>query len=114
MTNKFSAALGAIECHPYGTHVNGGIEILILNETIREALLTAQKVNDQWQQLADFHFDTRSDLPEKANLYLTGISALGVQFMQDTDATRFTVSSELPHKKTGKRYKAVYTLEEIS
>jgi hypothetical protein len=68
---------------------------------------------EQWQQLADFHFSPITDLPEKANLYLTGISALGVEFMQDTNATRFTVSSELPHKKTGRRYKAVYTLEEL-
>lgn len=29
------------------------------------------------------------------------------------NATRFTVSSELPHIKSGKIYKAIYTLEEL-
>lgn len=67
---------------------------------------------DQWQQLADFHFNETS-LPEKAQLYLTGISALAVGFMQDTNANNFTASAELPHKATCKRYKAVFSLEEI-
>ena len=67
---------------------------------------------EQWEQLADFHFNETS-LPEKTQLYLTGISALAVRFMQETNATTFTASAELPHIPTGKRYKAVFTLEEI-
>lgn len=66
----------------------------------------------QLEQLRQFHFGETA-LPEKANLYLTGISALAVSFMQETNATSFKVSAELPHKASGKRYKAVYTLEEI-
>jgi hypothetical protein len=67
---------------------------------------------EQWQQLADFHFNETS-LPEKTQLYLTGISALAVGFMQESNATNFTASAELPHKATGKRYKATYSIEEI-
>ena len=66
---------------------------------------------EQWQQLADFHFGDTS-MPEKVKLYLTGISALAVEFMQDTKAKTFEASAELPHKSTGKKYKATYTLEE--
>lgn len=66
---------------------------------------------EQWQQLADFHFNETS-LPEKTQLYLTGISALAVSLMQETNATTFTASAELPHKSTGKRYEAVFTLKE--
>jgi hypothetical protein len=68
---------------------------------------------EQWQQLADFHFKDEIGLPEKTQLYLTGISALAVGFMQETNATTFTASAELPHKQTGKKYKAVFTLEEL-
>lgn len=69
---------------------------------------------EQWQQLAEFHFNEKSSLPEKANLYLTGISALAVQFMDETGATRFSVSSNLPHKASGKIYKAKFVLEEAA
>lgn len=67
----------------------------------------------QWQQLADFHFSETHGLPEKSQLYLTGISALAVVFMQDTNASTFTASAQLPHKASGKKYKAVFTLEEL-
>ena len=68
---------------------------------------------EQWQQLADFHFNETS-LPEKTQLYLTGISALAVGFMQDTNTTAFNASAELPHKSTGKRYRAEFKLVEIT
>jgi len=71
-------------------------------------------MKEQWKELADFHFRNEIGLPEKANLYLTGISALGVQFMGETNATTFEVSSVLPHRVSGKRYKAVFTLEELN
>ena len=68
----------------------------------------------KWRQLADFHFnDKEFSIPEKTQLYLTGISALAVGFMNETNATTFTASCELPHKETGKLYKAVFTLKEI-
>lgn len=66
----------------------------------------------EWQQLANFHFSEAHGLPEKAQLYLTGISALGHGFMEETNATTFTVSAVLPHIESGKKYKAVFTLEE--
>ena len=66
----------------------------------------------QWQQLANFHFSNAHGLPEKSQLYLTGISALAVDFMQDTNATTFECSAELPHNKSGKTYKAVFKIEE--
>lgn len=69
--------------------------------------------DDQWKQLAEFHFNEETKLPEKAQLYLTGISALAIGFMQETNATSFTCNAELPHKQSGKRYKAMFTLEEI-
>jgi len=70
---------------------------------------------DQWKQLSDFHFRSEEEfpLPQKAQLYLTGISALGVEFMRDTNATSFSISAELPHKATGKKYKATYSIQEI-
>lgn len=68
---------------------------------------------EKWQQLADFHFnDEEFPLPQKTQLYLTGISATAVAFMNETSATKFNASCELPHKETGKTYKAVFTLEE--
>jgi len=66
-----------------------------------------------WRELSDFHFKTDIGLPEKANLYLTGISALGVQFMRETNATSFEVNADLPHKPSGKKYRAVFKLEEL-
>jgi hypothetical protein len=64
---------------------------------------------EKWQELADFHFND-IDLPEKTQLYLTGISALALGLMQETNATTFTASAELPHKASGKRYKAEFKL----
>jgi len=46
-------------------------------------------------------------------LYLTGISALAVPFMQETNANTFTVSAELPHKKSGKIYQAEFKIIEV-
>ena len=69
---------------------------------------------EKWQQLADFHFnDTEFMLPEKTQLYLTGISALAVGFMIETNATSFTASAELPHKESGKKYEAIFTIKEL-
>lgn len=68
---------------------------------------------EQLEDLASFHYSKNLGLPEKANLYLTGISALAVNFMNETDATEFNVSAELPHKKTGKIYKAVISIKEL-
>lgn len=66
-----------------------------------------------WRELADFHFNQNTGLPEKASLYLTGISALGVEFMQETNGTSFEVNADLPHKPSGKKYRAVFKLEEL-
>jgi len=67
----------------------------------------------QWQQLANFHFSDDYGLPEKAQLYLTGVSALAQKFMEETNATEFKASAKLPHKESGKKYRAVFTLQEI-
>lgn len=67
----------------------------------------------QWKELADFHFNQDIGLPEKANLYITGIAALGVQFMNETNATSFEVKSVLPHRQSGKKYRAIFKLQEV-
>lgn len=69
--------------------------------------------HDQLEELARFHYSKNLGLPEKANLYLTGISALAVNFMNETNAREFKVSAELPHKQSGKKYKATIIVEEL-
>lgn len=78
----------------------------------RQALDETLAFVSRLQELADFHFNG-TPLPEKAQLYLTGISALGQKFMEETNATTFKASATLPHIESGKKYKAVFTLEEV-
>jgi hypothetical protein len=68
---------------------------------------------EKWEELAEFHFNNETNLPEKAQLYLTGISYLARNFMDETNATKFNVSAILPHKGTGKRYEAIFILKEL-
>jgi hypothetical protein len=43
MTDQYKKALEALDRCPYGTHVSGGIDILILNDTIKKALTAMDK-----------------------------------------------------------------------
>jgi len=65
------------------------------------------------RELIEFHDAIDPPLPEKASLYLTGISALAMQSMDETNATSFECSSVLNPKGTDKKYKSVFRMELI-
>ena len=83
-------------------------------EELREAYLDGKDpLTKDWRELEQFHFG-ETPLPQKASLYLTGVSALAYSFMKDTNATSFNVSSDLAPKDTDKKYKAEFTLKEAA
>ena len=42
---------------------------------------------------------------------LTALAVLGIQFIQETGASDFSVSAVFPHTSTGDKYKAVFKFE---
>lgn len=64
------------------------------------------------EQLVEFHESKDISTAEKAGLYLSGVSALSIETMNETNASEFKISATVNQKDTGKTYQYVFTITE--